>query len=438
MRIRYYCPWGQQNGYSRAAADYIAALHAANVPVEIVPMFAHDPANVEEGYHHLNELVGKGSRGDPTHIVVHAMPCEAARRGRALREAWDNEAFEAQLGGGPFPPKLVALTTWENDIISGDVAIDLGEVYDHVLVPSMHCRNALHRVSAPVTVVPHFFDPIFWSPSAYDAAIEEEDEYGPSDAPDPFAFYTIGVNSPRKNLDGLLQTYLSRFLGDDVVLRIVCGSGVEDLERRVEEIKTACGFPDDHAFPAVEFISDRMPAETLRDVHMFSDCYISMSRGEGWGLGAFEAVLMGNPVIVSCYGGWRDYLPPLVTEGIYRPGGFAYIEGRLTPALVFPEITMRSIGIGGLTVPVAGQRRSAAEGVNAGQNWFDPSLLSASNHMFEMIASRWWRAGARAYGLEPTAMESKKQASRVTHGRAVPLYGYNAIAKRFVAALEAC
>ena len=43
-------------------------------------------------------------------------------------------------------------------------------------------------------------------------------------------------------------------------------------------------------------------------MHDMGDCFVSLSRTEGWGLGAFEAARLGKPVVMTGYGGQLEYL----------------------------------------------------------------------------------------------------------------------------------
>ena len=62
-------------------------------------------------------------------------------------------------------------------------------------------------------------------------------------------------------------------------------------------------------------------------LHEMGDCYISLARTEGWGLGAFEAARLGKPVVMTGYGGQLDYLSPDLSwmvdyemVSVYEPG----------------------------------------------------------------------------------------------------------------------
>ena len=43
-------------------------------------------------------------------------------------------------------------------------------------------------------------------------------------------------------------------------------------------------------------------------LHERGNCFVSLCRSEGWGLGAFDAAASGNPVVTTGFGGHLDYL----------------------------------------------------------------------------------------------------------------------------------
>ena len=51
-----------------------------------------------------------------------------------------------------------------------------------------------------------------------------------------------------------------------------------------------------------------MTDEEILNLHALSDCYVSLCKAEGWGLGAFEAHNYNKPVIITRFGGQEDYL----------------------------------------------------------------------------------------------------------------------------------
>src|SRR5690606_19052664 len=55
-------------------------------------------------------------------------------------------------------------------------------------------------------------------------------------------------------------------------------------------------------------VTDHLDPAELRWLQERADCYIGLSRGEGWGLGLFGASAQGKPVIACSHGGPADYL----------------------------------------------------------------------------------------------------------------------------------
>lgn len=65
----------------------------------------------------------------------------------------------------------------------------------------------------------------------------------------------------------------------------------------------------EHPNPAkVHLIAESVSATEIDRLHTRGDCFLSLTRSEGWGLGSFDAALFGNPVIITGWGGQLDYL----------------------------------------------------------------------------------------------------------------------------------
>jgi glycosyltransferase involved in cell wall biosynthesis len=62
--------------------------------------------------------------------------------------------------------------------------------------------------------------------------------------------------------------------------------------------------------PPIALLTEELPEEELHALHAIGDCYISLCRAEGWGLGAFEAGWMGKPVVMTGWGGQTAFLRP--------------------------------------------------------------------------------------------------------------------------------
>jgi glycosyltransferase involved in cell wall biosynthesis len=59
--------------------------------------------------------------------------------------------------------------------------------------------------------------------------------------------------------------------------------------------------------PRIRVINAVMNRDELLSLELECDCYVSLHRAEGLGIGPLEAMLLGKPVIVTNYSGSTDY-----------------------------------------------------------------------------------------------------------------------------------
>lgn len=348
MRIQYRCHFGRLTGYGRAAHDYLLALKRAGAELSIVPLGKFDPAvvtHLEPQYRELLELVGRSQ--EPEIVVIHTWP--------------GNLTLE------PLGVPAVAVTTWEtylmpNRIGDGDMAALLRR-FARVVVPSPWCREVIPFGER--AVVPHCFDPTFWR------AVTES---GEDPAPDgPYTFYTIGVWSERKNPMAILKAYLAEFTADDDV-RLVMIAPDADTDA-VRRLLSQSGLPPSRLPNLVIPAPRPLSGVELRDMHRGGHCFVTASRGEGFGLGAFEAAVLGKPVIAPIHTGLKSFLD-----------GYAYdVVWNRTPA--FPTERAGAIRAAGLEVPFG--VRSVAHGVDCKQWWAEPHVDSLMAQMRECCENRY-------------------------------------------------
>jgi glycosyltransferase involved in cell wall biosynthesis len=109
----------------------------------------------------------------------------------------------------------------------------------------------------------------------------------------PYVFYSIGnILDPRKNIKKLIEAYLRCEFRDAAHL----------------VLKATCTQPVDWRVPGVTIINGLLSAEDLEKVHASSHCYVNCSHSEGVGMGAVEAALRSKPVVITDYGGLKEYV----------------------------------------------------------------------------------------------------------------------------------
>lgn len=146
------------------------------------------------------------------------------------------------------------------------------------------------------------------SPEAYEGVVPLQI---PGVDPSWFKFYSVFQWTPRKNPWGLLSAYLSAFTVDDPVVLILKtykrdGSPQEEAELQREIARFKEGFGGARAAKVVLITRSLSRAELL-GLHAAGDCFVTMTRAEGWGLPIFDASWMRKPSIVPAHGATLDF-----------------------------------------------------------------------------------------------------------------------------------
>lgn len=292
--------FGPGSGFGDAAETIMAGLREAGIAVtwsplgwgenlwraEYGPLVA--PGATDSSHHDIVDLAMEHDT-----VVVHSSP------------VW-NEWLENQAAHR----RMVAVTTWESDRLP-DGHVHALNRFDLVVVPSRFNVETFMAsgVTVPVAAVPHIARPVTIDP--------------PPPPVGRLRFYTIGTWTTRKALADTVAAFVDAFDRDADVSLLVCttdedhialtrrarrGWAVDPAEGRswftLEGLVSGRG---DH--PPIELRTEPMTRVEVEEVHRRSHCFVSLSRGEGWGLGAFDAAAHGNPIVVTGWGGALDFLP---------------------------------------------------------------------------------------------------------------------------------
>ncbi|MDA8310147.1 MAG: glycosyltransferase [Actinomycetota bacterium] len=203
---------------------------------------------------------------------------------------------------------VVAHTVWDTTKIPDHWVGPLDQV-DLVVVPSRFSADAVAAaaVKTPVAIVPHVAPPPLRAGSG--AFL---------DVPDDFVvFYTVAEWNERKAVFLTIEAYLRAFTRHDRVLLVVKTS---QRDRRVARSAGGAAGEGTTAWsvakllsahadpPRVALITRELADEEIAAIHRRGDCFVSLARGEGWGLGAFDAAAHRRPVVTTGFGGQLDYL----------------------------------------------------------------------------------------------------------------------------------
>ncbi len=146
-----------------------------------------------------------------------------------------------------------------------------------------------------------------------------------------YVFYTICDFVNRKNIKGLLKAFYCEFRPEESVQLIIKTSKFGHTAEQClqlatnldNEVKSELGlYRDMERYKQVQFQCGRLTDEQLASLHLGSDCFVSLSHGEGWNQPALDAIGYGNETVLSNCGGHREYGPratTLLVDGYWEP-----------------------------------------------------------------------------------------------------------------------
>jgi glycosyltransferase involved in cell wall biosynthesis len=210
---------------------------------------------------------------------------------------------------------VIGVTVWEKDGVPPRLAENLKYV-DGLIVPCRWNEQSFRHagLATPLAVAPHAPLP---SPAALDAPFEISGAQ-----PGDFLFYTIGEWKDRKGLPLPVEAFCRAFTARDPVCLVVKTGLVNECRRQrgrwwwhvTRHIETSlrdlARIRARHQNPPrIAALTGSIPAAAIHSLHQRADCYVSLTRAEGWALGAYEAAFAGKPVMITGHGGQLDFLP---------------------------------------------------------------------------------------------------------------------------------
>ncbi len=299
MKSIKYIGFDDTTGYGIAAKNLVSSLRQAGATVHWTPVVAgasaYDPCSVpqvREGYEN---------------VIIHTVP--------EYYPAW----LKFERNGRKNAGTIWGHTTWETDKIPSHW-LDLLNSLDGILVPCAWNRDVFMKcgVITRIEVLPHISQfqgrPPETLPSPGIKKLKER-------IGERYVFYSVGVWSERKAPQLLIKAFLSEFGSDERVVLII-KTGKHDFENYRRKWNRPWVFTLGKAAdafkkvvksgkngPEVIHLDEEMSDDDIAWLHQTGDCFVSLGRGEGWGMGVHEAAWWGKPIITTGIGGVLDYLP---------------------------------------------------------------------------------------------------------------------------------
>lgn len=287
MDITYVSACLDSSGYAAAARSHIAALDSTGVTINVKSVSF-------EGYRSdlgrlgalVQSLMGRNPEGNIR--ILHLTPPNYVK---TIKDGKYNIGYCA----------------WETDLLPA-AWVPMINRLNEVWVPSIHNMEVfkISGITIPIEVMPHPFE--------IDTNCQDVTESIVANvANDDFVFYSIFQWTERKNPLDLLKAYLTEFKREDPVVLVLKTylmnpSNVqesENIKNSIKEVKRKLWLS---SYPKLLLIPSLLSSAQINALHAEGDCYISLHRCEGFGIPLADAMLAGNPVITTGYGGQIDFM----------------------------------------------------------------------------------------------------------------------------------
>lgn len=204
--------------------------------------------------------------------------------------------------------KNIGICCWETDRIPKHWVENLN-TFHLIVVPCTANATALKDsgVEVPIAVIPM---PTFQE----DYSLQNIAKYSiPSITEDTTIYYNISQWSHKKGIDALIRAYYLAFQKDEDVLLVLKGyvgmtnqkGDAQKLLGAINEIRAAMRLKK---YPRI-FIADDVTDEAgIKKYHATGDCYVNFSRGEGWCIPAYDAVMYGKELITVKHTAMLDWV----------------------------------------------------------------------------------------------------------------------------------
>ena len=272
-------------GLGEAARRYLLALEVAGVSVatNVIPTDPPGQASARK----RGETVDFADRTLPDGVGadVHLLCVNADLTPAALED----------LPEGDRPPYVIGTWAWETDTVPDRWDVPFRMVDEVWVYTSWIAGNIAPSSPVPVVVMPV---PVA-TPDPAGARV-------PFELPDAYTFlFTFDHFSTidRKNPVGLIRAFQTAFAPGEGPVLVVKTINADFHPRSREALRhAAAGRSDIHIVDSV------LEGPELAALMSSCDCYVSLHRAEGFGMGLAEAMALGKPAIATGWSGNTDFM----------------------------------------------------------------------------------------------------------------------------------
>jgi len=312
----YYIGQYGTSGYASAAKGYLYHYFSNGIPITWEPLYFDTSKLNDDNIYDIvvNSLINKPISKYGM-VIMHTTP-------DLWQKFWQQKPkmFQNKIING--------YCTWETSKLPKNWVDYMMKEYIHeIWCPSTYNERIFKEsgVTKQIRVVPHIFLPQTL-PSQDTVKIISTVNGDRIDKDNRFTFYSIGEMNIRKGINDIIKSFCQAFTNNDPVRLILKvhyrGYTEENIKKCEDMISTELKKYSSYA-PIICLFSNMSNKEMLA-LHSIGDCYISLTKSEGFGLTIFDAINYNKKVIVTGYGGHLDFL------GKSYPGLVNYKIGYVT------------------------------------------------------------------------------------------------------------
>lgn len=295
----YYIAQYGTSGYAAAAKGYMYYYFVSGLPITWEPLyFDNSRLSVDDIYDVVAQSLINKPISHYDMVIMHCTPDLWSVQWRDNTKVLQNKIVNGYC-------------TWETNILPELWVKNINERVHEVWCPSTYNEKSFREsgVIIPIRVVPHIFLPQEL-PVRDHIRLKDFVTNAKIDSNGPYTFYCIGELMARKGIDDLIKAFCTAFDKSSPVRLILkvhykdyspgnirkCESMLQDLLKK---------YPN---HPTIICLTQNMTSKEILALHSIGDCYVSLTKSEGFGLTIFDAFNYGRKVIATGYSGHIDFL----------------------------------------------------------------------------------------------------------------------------------
>lgn len=298
MPIIHYTGQYGTSGYATAAKGYLYRYFMNNYKIKWTPLkFDETYLSKDCPYNIVAESLIDRNYSNYDTFIYHSTP-----------DVWPmlNEEFR-KINKNKLK---VGYTVWETDKLPKNWVNHINDEVHEVWCPSLYNMKVFKDsgVIIPIKVVPHIFlkkqliDKSKIELYSVDGQLLKND--------DIYTFYTIGEFNTRKGIDDTIKVFCETFTRNDAVRLIIKthykNYNPSNRQYCMDKINAIIKqYPNP---PKIYCILDNVSESDILGIHSLGDCYISLTKSEGFGMTIFDAFNYGKQIITTGYSGHMDFL----------------------------------------------------------------------------------------------------------------------------------